>query len=953
MPLLPQQVRKQGVNIKKKSPDILLAVSFISPDGRYDEVYLSNYATLQVKDELLRLYGVGDVVYLGQRDYSMRAWLDPEQLATRGLTAEEVVQAVAHQNQQVVCGCVGQQPSPRGQQVQVTLSAPGRLTTPEEFGNLIVKTGSVPAQGPDTAVLIPLIAVPVAIVGTFAAMAAFGFSLNTLSLFGLVLAIGIVVDDAIVVVENVERWLARGLPPRDAAVKAMAEVTGPVIGVTLVLSAVFIPCAFISGIVGQFFRQFALTIAVSTLISAFNSLTLSPALAALLLKPHGARRDPLTWLLDVTLGWFFRLFNWGFNRCTNIYVRLVGLLLRGSAIGLVVYGGLLVLTYLGFKSSPVGFIPIQDQGYLVLMAQLPDSASVQRTKEVMDRLDCLARSIPGVKHTLANSGQSFMYMANSPNWGSMFVVLDDFDKRREPRLKADAILAKLQEACDREIQEAVIGVYPAPPVNGLGNGGGLKLYVEDRGNLGLDALQEYTDTLISDAEGPQLLSVRTSFRARTSQLFLDIDRSKARSLGVDVKGVFSTLQIYMGGIYVNPFNDFGRTWQVNAMADPSYRTRIDDVLQLQVRNIRGEMLPLASLVTVRPVGGPVMVCRYNLFEAAPVISVPAPGTPGVQVITRFRDLAARDLPEAMTTEWSEFVYLQITAGNTAMLLFGLGVVLVFLVLAALYEGWSLPLAVILVVPMCLLCSVAGLMVAHLPIDILAQVGLVVLVGLASKNAILIVEFAKQQRDGGVEPRLATLEACRLRLRPILMTSFAFILGVVPLIVATGAGAEMRHSLGTTVFSGMLGVTLFGIFLTPVFFYVIARLTGGPSVSRARLRKVGQVALAGAAFVVFGYLGVELGLHLFGEAALRSKAHVLDELADLVVTLPIVGKNLAAGLREVHPRLLAAFGICGALGVVALRLLTFLAPLVRGRMTVPGSPAASPRAASRTPEEGHS
>src|SRR5262245_1492619 len=666
MPLLPQQVQKQGVNIKKKSPDILLAVSFISPDGRYDEVYLSNYATLQVKDELLRLYGVGDVVYLGQRDYSMRVWLDPEQLATRGLTAEEVVQAVAHQNQQVVCGCVGQQPSPRGQQVQVTLSAPGRLTTPGEFGNLIVKTGSVPAQGPDTAVvrlrdlarieldaqqhdqictldgrgsvsiavfqvpgtnaletakgvrkkmeelktrfpdgvdyqivydttpfiresmsevvktllyaillvavvvivflqnwraaLIPLISVPVAVAGPFAAVAAFGFSLYTLSLFGLVLAIGIVVDDAIVVVENVERWLAKGLAPRQAAARAMEEVTGPVIGVALVLAAVFIPCAFMAGIVGQCFRQFALTIAVSTVISALNSLTLSPALAALLLRPHGARRDPLTWLLDLTLGWFFRLFNWGFDRATNIYVRMVGLFLRGSVISLLIYGGLLYLTYWSFARAPTGFIPEQDKGYLIVNVQLPDGASVQRTREVMDRIGAIAQDTPGVSHTVAISGQSVLLNANASNWGQLYVMLEPFQDRRGPALQSAAIADRLRQRCQRDIREAAGTVFGAPPVDGLGTVAGFKLIVEDRGGFGQNRLQGVADALVAEGnQTPGLQGLFTNLRSDTPWMYLDVDRTKVKSLGVEIQDVFETLQVNLGSYYVNNFNRFGRS----------------------------------------------------------------------------------------------------------------------------------------------------------------------------------------------------------------------------------------------------------------------------------------------------------------------------------------------------------------------------------------------------------
>ncbi len=1041
MPLLPSQVQKQGVNIKKKSPDILLAVSFTSPDGRYDDIYMSNYATIQVKDELLRCYGVGDVTYLGERDYSIRAWLDPDQLATRNLTANDVAQAIQKQNQQVICGFVGQSPTPGNQPLQIPLTAKGRLLDPKEFGDIVVKTGQtgnsastpvvpvvhlrdvarielgaqqydqistldgqssvslavfqVPGSNAidvaadvrkkmnelskrfpagleyqivydttpfisesirgvvDTlrdaiilvaivvlvflqkwrAVLIPLIAVPVAIIGTFAAMAAVGFSLNNLSLFGLVLAIGIVVDDAIVVVENVERWLDKGLPPREAAVKAMEEVTGPVIGVALVLCAVFIPCAFITGLIGLFFRQFALTIAISTVISAFNSLTLSPALAAILLQPHGARRDPLTWLLDMTLGWFFKLFDWVFALSTRLYTGIVGVMLRGSLIVLLVYAGMLVLTYKGFTSWPVGFVPIQDQGYLILVAQLPDSASVQRTQEVIARIDKIARGdpkdpehfpgVPGVAHTLTIAGQSLQFNANSPNWGSMFIILKEFKDRKEKSEQSLPILFELRRRCAIEVPEADIGVFPAPPVHGLGAAGGFKLYVEDRGSLGLSALQEYTDDLAAKVKSPRIPAVNSAFRANTPQLYLDIDRVKVRTLQVDFKDVFDTLQIYMGALYVNNFNSFGRYWQVQVMAEPNVRNRLEKMLRLEVKNKKGEMIPLASLMTVREIGGPVMVMRFNLYEAAPIAGMQSPAASTGEVIDIFKEDAREVLPDAMTYEWSEIVYLQIVAGNTAMKLFGLGVVLVFLVLAALYESWSLPLAVILVVPMCLLCSLAGLMIAFLPIDILAQVGLMVLVGLASKNAILIVEFAKQQREEGVDRRKATLEACRLRLRPIMMTSFAFILGVVPLVLAKGAGAEMRHSLGTAVFSGMLGVTFFGIFLTPVFFY---RLTGiGEDLRATTMRELriwGRVLLYLGTAVTFGIMAPRFlhGTRLFSHHA------------QLLPTTGIWSREwFRQGLE---------FMLFGILGVVFIWIITNLSFLMRHRLK-PAVPRPTP------------
>jgi multidrug efflux pump len=936
MPVIPSIVQQQGVAVKKKSPSIMMIVNLYSgkdASGRYlcDDLYLSNYATIQIKDELLRLNGVGDVTFLGERDYSMRAWLDPEELATRNMSASDVVNALNEQNIQVAAGQVGQQPVPAGQNFQLTMSTLGRLVDADQFGDIVLKTGTVDGNHPDASVvrlrdvavlergaqqydqsctldtepsvalsiyqlpgsnalktaqavyakmqelshrfpegihykivydttpfihesifevlktlrdaiilvaivvlvflqnwratIIPLVAVPVAIVGTFAAMAAMGFSLNNLSLFGLVLAIGIVVDDAIVVVENVERWLAAGLPPKEAAIRAMQEVTGPVIAVGLVLCAVFVPCAFITGITGQFFRQFALTIAVSTVISAFNSLTLSPALASLLLKPHGAKRDALSAILDGLLGWFFRLFNWGFTQATNVYIRIVGMLLRTSLIVLVLYGGLLYMTYRGFTLVPTGFIPEQDKGYLLVNVQLPDGAAVERTRAVMQRIERMAHETPGVAHTVAISGQSLLLGANAPNFGSMYVMLEEFDHRRGAALTGNAIADNLRRQCEEHVQEALVSVFGAPSVDGLGNAGGFKLVLEDRGNLGLGELQSTADRVVARGNAtPGLVGVFTSLRANTPWLHLEIDRVKAKSMGVSLNEVFGALQVYMGSLYVNNFNEFGRSWQVNVQAAPRFRRTVEDVRQLKVRNNAGEMIPLSTLVQARDMSGPVMVLRYNMYPAAAINGSMAPGTSSGQAITLMEQVARQELPRAMTAEWTELTLMQNLAGNTAMYVFVLAVVLVFLVLAAQYESWSLPLAVILVVPMCLLCSIAGVALARMDINIFTQIGFVVLVGLASKNAILIVEFAKQQRETGMGRREATLEACRLRLRPIMMTSFAFILGVVPLVIAEGAGAEMRRTLGTAVFSGMLGVTLFGIFLTPVFFAVIDRLT---------------------------------------------------------------------------------------------------------------------------------
>ena len=686
--------------------------------------------------------------------------------------------------------------------------------------------------------LIPLIAVPVAIVGTFAAMAALGFSLNTLSLFGLVLAIGIVVDDAIVVVEATERHIEEGLAPRAAAHQAMAEVSAPVIAIGLVLTAVFLPCVFITGISGLFFRQFALTIAVSTILSTINSLTLSPALCAILLKPRGAHRDLLSQLLNFTLGWFFAGFNKLFVWSIGGYSRIVGRLLRTCLLVLLVYGGLLYLTVWSFGKMPLGFIPMQDQGYLFGAIQLPDSASLERTEEVVARAEKAARETEGVAHAIAVSGLSFILGANGSHLATMFIVLTPFDDRQKPNLTADAIAAALRARFYKELPEANAFVFPSPPVRGLGNAGGFRLMLEDRGDEGLDALQAQADTLIRTGnQQPGLVGLSTIFRANTPQLYVDINRTKCKTMNVAMNDVFDALQIELGGLYVNDFNQFGRTWEVNVQADTPFRMQPEDMHYLQVRNAKGAMVPLDAVARIEPIGGPFFIHRYNMYPAAAINGSWLPGVSSGRVISEIQDLAKKQLPSSMDFEWTDLMYLQIIAGNTTVFVFAGAVVLVFLVLAGQYESWSLPLAVILVVPMCILCSVAGVAAARLDINIFTQIGFVVLVGLASKNAILIVEFAKSKRESGMPRYEATIEACRLRLRPILMTSFAFIFGVLPLIVSHGAGAEMRRTLGVAVFSGMLGVTLFGIFLTPVFYYVIQWFS-----DRRQQRKAAHAAL---------------------------------------------------------------------------------------------------------------
>jgi multidrug efflux pump len=921
LPTLPDVVKQIGVTTMKRSPDLMLIVNLFSPDGRYDQLYLSNYALIQIRDELSRLEGVGDAMIFGQRDYSMRVWLDPARMASRDLTAGDVVRALREQNVQVAAGQIGQQPAAQGVDFQYTMTTLGRLTEPEQFEEIIIKFGDrgqitrlrdiaridlgarnqdvgsyldgKPSAGVgvfqlpgsnalataelvkakmeelkgrfpegvdyrihyDTtpyvsesihevfktlrdavllvalvvlvflqnwrSAIIPLIAVPVAIIGTFAAMAVMGFSLNTLSLFGLVLAIGIVVDDAIVVVEATEHHIEQGMTPLAAAHQAMSEVSAPVIAIGLVLACVFIPCVFITGITGRFFRQFALTIAVSTILSTLNSLTLSPALCALLLKQRHEHRDPLSWVLNLLFGWFFRLFNAAFSLSIAGYAWSVGKLLRVSVLVLLVYGGLLYLTGWSFNQVPTGFIPNQDQGYLFVVVQLPDSASLERTTEAMAHIDEIVHDTPGVAHTIRIAGMSFVMGANGSHLGTMFVMLDPFEERQAPDLSADAILAKLRGRLSKEIQEAIVVVFGAPPVRGLGSTGGFRLMIEDRGNVGLAELQEQTDTLVREGnQQPGLVGLMSVFRANTPQLYVDIDRTKCKTLGVGLNEVFDTLQVDLGGQYVNDFNKFGRTYQVNAQADIPYRMQPEDVRRLQVRNYRGEMVPLGTLAKVEDQGGPFFINRYNMYPAAAINGNSRPGVSSGDVIAAMEGLAKTRLPASMACEWTELVYLQIIAGSTTGFVFAGAVMLVFLVLAGQYESWSLPLAVILVVPMCILCSVAGVALAGMDINIFTQIGFVVLVGLASKNAILIVEFAKAKRESGMPRFEATLAACRLRLRPIMMTSFAFILGVLPLVISSGAGAEMRRTLGTAVFSGMLGVTLFGIFLTPVFYYVI-------------------------------------------------------------------------------------------------------------------------------------
>src|SRR5271155_840881 len=924
LPKLPEEVRDLGVTTTKQSPDLTMVVHLFSPDGRYDDVYLRNYATLQVKDVLARIPGAGDVELFGSGDYAMRVWLNPDKIAARNLTASDVVAAIREQNVQVAGGVIGDEPVKSPVNFEMQVNVKGRLISEEEFGNIIVKAGpngektllkdvarielgagsyglrsllnnktavAIPIfqtpganalelsknvrakmeelkknfpEGIDYSVvydptvfvrhsiqavihtlceaillvvivvimflqtwraaIIPLAAVPVSLIGTFTIMLAFGFSINALSLFGLVLAIGIVVDDAIVVVENVERNIARGLSPYDAARQAMNEVTGPIVATALVLCAVFVPTAFISGLTGQFYKQFALTIAISTVISAFNSLTLSPALSALLLKEHGAPPDRLTRILNRLLGGFFRPFNRFFARFSTRYVSGVGRVVRAGGVALFIYGGVGGLTYVGFARTPTGFIPPQDKQYLVSFAQLPDAATLDRTEAVIRRMDEIALKQPGVDHAVAFPGLSINGFTNSPNSGIVFVTLKPFDERKSKSLSAGAIAAALNQQ-NGSIQEAFIAVFPPPPVMGLGTIGGFRMQIEDRGGLGFEELYKQTQNLMAKGnQTPALQGLFSSYQVNVPQVDADVDREKAKSQGVSVQELFDTMQVYLGSLYVNDFNAFGRTYPVTAQAEPSFRLQAEDVVKLKTRNAAGDMIPLGSFVTVKRTSGPDRVMHYNSYPTAEINGGPAPGFSSGQAQAAMEQLARQELPNGMSFEWTELTYQQIIAGNTAVLIFPLVVLLVFLVLAAQYESLSLPLAVILIMPMVLLSAITGVELTHGDSNIFTQIGLIVLVGLASKNAILIVEFARDQELEGVPPLQAALNAARLRLRPILMTSLAFIMGVVPLVVSTGAGAEMRHAMGIAVFSGMLGVTVFGLMLTPLFYVLVRRLS---------------------------------------------------------------------------------------------------------------------------------
>ncbi|RTF00579.1 multidrug efflux RND transporter permease subunit SdeB [Serratia marcescens] len=918
---LPEDVRRQGITTQKQSPALTLVVHLVSPSGKYDSLYLRNYATLKVKDELARLPGVGQVQIFGAGEYAMRIWLDPNKVAARGLTASDVVSAMQEQNVQVSAGQLGAEPMPTRSDYLLSINAQGRLQTEEEFGNIILKSGDngeivrlrdvariemgsgsyalraqlnnkdavgigifqspganaielsdavrgkmaeLATRFPDgmswkspydptvfvrdsiravvdtlleavilvvlvvilflqtwRASIIPLLAVPISVVGTFAALYLLGFSLNTLSLFGLVLAIGIVVDDAIVVVENVERNIEEGLSPLAAAHQAMREVSGPIIAIAVVLCAVFVPMAFLSGVTGQFYKQFAVTIAISTVISAINSLTLSPALAARLLKPHGAPKDLPSRLIDRLFGWLFRPFNRFFASGSQRYQHGGSRVLGRRGAVFVVYLLLLAAAGVMFKTVPGGFIPTQDKLYLIGGVKMPEGASLERTDAVIRKMSAIGLSVDGVTDAVAFPGLNALQFTNTPNTGTVFFALESLSTRTRTAAQINAeINARISQ-----IQEGFAFSIMPPPILGIGQGSGYSLYVQDRAGLGYGALQTAINTMSGAImQTPGMGFPISSYQANVPQLDAKIDRDKAKAQGVPLNALFSTLQTYLGSSYINDFNRYGRTWKVMAQADGQFRDSVEDIANLRTRNDKGEMVPIGSMVSIGTTYGPDPVIRYNGFPAADLIGDADPRVlSSTQAMGALTQMAGKLLPNGMNIQWTDLSYQQSTQGNAALVVFPVAVLLAFLALAALYESWTLPLAVILIVPMTMLSALFGVWLTGGDNNVFVQVGLVVLMGLACKNAILIVEFARELEMQGKGIVEAALEACRLRLRPIVMTSIAFIAGTIPLILGHGAGAEVRGVTGITVFSGMLGVTLFGLFLTPVFYVTLRRL----------------------------------------------------------------------------------------------------------------------------------
>lgn len=929
LPRLPDVTRQLGVTVTKSSPDLTMVVHLTSPDETFDMLYLRNYGTLNIKDKLAKIKGVGQAEVFGSGDYAMRIWLNPNRIAERGLTASDVVEAVRGQNIQVAAGIIGGPPYDDDIELQLPVNAQGRLSSPEEFENIIIKRSdsgvitrlkdvarveldaqtyalrsflnNEPAvavaifSAPDSnalevsanvratmqelkqsfpegmdysivydptifvrhsidavfhtlleavalvvlvvivflqtwrASIIPLLAVPVSIVGTFAVMLMLDFSINVLSLFGLILAVGIVVDDAIVVVENVERNIEEGKKPREATVQAMKEVTGPIIATSLVVAGVFIPIAFISGLTGMFYKQFALTIVIATFISTINSLTLSPAMSALLLKSREEQTDWLTRLMNKLFGWFFNLFNKIFHRSQEGYARGVHHFGLRKALMMVIFGLLVAGTYFSFSLVPSGFIPAQDKQYLISFAQLPPGATLERTEQVIREMGEITISEEGVESAVQFPGLSINGFATSASAGIVFVTLDDFNDRLSPNLSAEAIAGRLQ-AKYGAIDEAFIAIFPPPPVMGLGMTGGFKLQIQDRGDQGYQALDNVVQEVLGKAyANPTLAGMFSSYSVNVPQLYADVDRTKAQQLGLPIDEIFRTMQIYLGSLYINDFNQFGRTYQVIAQADKEFRSRPQDILRLKTRSANGEMIPLGAVVNVEESFGPETAVRYNAFRAADLNGGPAPGYSSGQAQDAITDILDNTLPQGFEFEWTELTYQQILAGNTAIYIFPLCIFFVFLILAAQYESLTLPLAVILIVPLSILPAIIGVFLTGGDNNIFTQISLFVLAGLACKNAILIVEFARELERQGKTILDAAVEASRLRLRPILMTSFAFIMGVLPLALSEGAGSEMRQAIGIAVFSGMLGVTFFGLIFTPVFYVLLrtieVRITG--------------------------------------------------------------------------------------------------------------------------------
>ena len=928
LPRLPDIVRTLGVTVVKSSADLTMVVHMTSPDNSRDALYLRNYANLNIKDKLARLDGIGQISIFGSGDYAMRLWLDPNKIAERGMSAAEVINAVREQNVQVAAGSIGGMPSYEGVEIQMPVTAKGRLTTEEEFGNIIVKTSPTGAitrlkdvarielgagtyslgsmlnnknatgigvfQTPDAnaldvsdhvrammkevsktfpkgvsydiiydpttfvrdsisavvhtlfeaialvvvvvilflrtwrASIIPLLAVPISIIGTFAFLHLLGFSINALSLFGLVLAIGIVVDDAIVVVENVERNIQNGLHPHAATYQAMREVSGPIIAIALVLIAVFVPIAFITGLTGQFYRQFAVTITISTIISAFNSLTLSPALAALLLKEHDAKPDALTRFMEKYLGWLFDGFNNLFVRGSEKYRGTLRKVAPRKFMVIITYICLIGFTYFAFNKVPVSYVPAQDKAYLIAFAQLPPGSTLDRTEAIMKRMGDIGLKDPAVANAVQFPGLSIAGFSSSPSEGIVFFPLKPFAERKGADMSAQAAAGRLMGQF-MGVKEAFIAVFPPPPVRGLGTTGGFKLEVEDRADLGFIGLNKVVEDIVNKArQAKELQGVYSNFKISDPQLDAEVNREQAKRLGMNIEDIFGTMQVYLGSLYINDFNKFGRTYQVIAQADAKFRAHPEDILRLKTKNAAGEMIPLGSVLSVKEGYGPSRATRYNSYPAADINGDAAPGYSAGQAKDAIEKIINETAPKGVTFEWTDLTYQQILAGNTTMYVFPICVLLVFMVLAAMYESLTLPLVVILIVPMCLLSAITGVWIAGNDNNIFTQIGFIVLVGLACKNAILIVEFARElEINQKLSPFEAAIEASRLRLRPILMTSIAFIMGVLPLVMASGAGAEMRNAMGVAVFAGMIGVTFFGLFFTPVFYTILRKFSSSP------------------------------------------------------------------------------------------------------------------------------